>query len=564
MTFLPIVARELRVASRAGSTYWIRLVAVVVAIVVGGWTLLIWSRYQSANVVGRSIFQALSICAFAYCLLIGTRNTADCLSGEKREGTLGLLFLTDLRGYDIVLGKLAATSLASFYGLIAVVPVMAIPLLLGGVPAGEFWRVTLVQVNTMFFSLALGILVSAFSQHERKAIACVILLLLVFTGGLPTFGWWLAENVQRKPGAEPDFVFLAASPAFGISETANGTWKFWCSVALTHALAWLCLAIASLRLPHAWQDRPVGAKSTPWRERWRRLTHGDRESRARFRRRLLGLNPFYWLVARQRVQVALVWGFLMLSGLVWLGAYLKFRADWLDQAVYVTTALALHATLKVWLASQATYQLAHDRGSGALELLLSTPLSVREILHGQRLALQRQFALPILLVLVIDALFLLTDASDSDWVALCLAGMGMLVADAVTLHYVGAWAGLTSKHVSRATSSVICRVLVLPWLVFYVGCALYSTAVTFSPGRLVLFNPSFKGLALIWFILGLVNDLAFGLWARHNLLTRFREVAAQRYTGRSETRGFKRLGRALGVLVGNALRSRRELGKAAQ
>ena len=35
--------------------------------------------------------------------LCAMRNTADSLSAEKREGTLGLLFLTDLRGYDVVL-----------------------------------------------------------------------------------------------------------------------------------------------------------------------------------------------------------------------------------------------------------------------------------------------------------------------------------------------------------------------------------------------------------------------------------------------------------------------------
>ena len=49
-----------------------------------------------------------------YCLLEGTRLAADCRGEEKREGTLGLLFLTDLQGYDVVLGKYLATSPRSF------------------------------------------------------------------------------------------------------------------------------------------------------------------------------------------------------------------------------------------------------------------------------------------------------------------------------------------------------------------------------------------------------------------------------------------------------------------
>jgi hypothetical protein len=88
------------------------------------------------------VFWFVSVLAFIWCLFEGPRNTADALSEEKREGTLGLLFLTDLKGYDVVLGKLLATSLTSFYGVLAIVPPLSIPLLLGGVTVGSSgaWR----------------------------------------------------------------------------------------------------------------------------------------------------------------------------------------------------------------------------------------------------------------------------------------------------------------------------------------------------------------------------------------------------------------------------------------
>jgi len=47
------------------------------------------------------IFTAFGIVAFGFTLLCGVFLTSDCLSEEKREGTLGLLFLTDLKGFDI-------------------------------------------------------------------------------------------------------------------------------------------------------------------------------------------------------------------------------------------------------------------------------------------------------------------------------------------------------------------------------------------------------------------------------------------------------------------------------
>ena len=139
MTFLPIVARELRVAARRRGTYRMRL-AMVWGALITGTSIFVATVGATAQQTGQYIFQGLSWLCLLYCLLSGRRWTADCLSEEKREGTLGLLFLTDLKGYDVVLGKLAATSLAGFYGLLAVFPVLAIPLLLGGITSGEFWR----------------------------------------------------------------------------------------------------------------------------------------------------------------------------------------------------------------------------------------------------------------------------------------------------------------------------------------------------------------------------------------------------------------------------------------
>src|SRR5215831_14673530 len=143
MTLLPIVTRELRVAARRSGTYWQRAGAAVGVILVGAWLYLVMES-QSPKQLSTYLFGALTAGALFYALVSGLRATADCLSVEKREGTLGLLFLTDLKGYDVILGKLAATSLNAFYSVVAVVPVLAIPLLMGGLTPGEFGRMALV------------------------------------------------------------------------------------------------------------------------------------------------------------------------------------------------------------------------------------------------------------------------------------------------------------------------------------------------------------------------------------------------------------------------------------
>ena len=125
MTFLPIVERELRVAARKRSTFRVRVIAALVALLIGS-AFLVLSRVgplgSSTTSLGSGLFGALTWLSWCAALSAGPFFTSDCLSEEKREGTIGFLFLTDLRGYDVVLGKVLATSLRSFYALLAVFP----------------------------------------------------------------------------------------------------------------------------------------------------------------------------------------------------------------------------------------------------------------------------------------------------------------------------------------------------------------------------------------------------------------------------------------------------------
>src|ERR1039458_3701925 len=104
---LPIVIRELRVSARNKATHRLRLLFAVGAVAIGGGIGLISGVGGGfgGSQLGLWIFEALRWIAFVLACGSGIFLTADCLSEEKREGTLGLLFLTDLRGHDVVLGK---------------------------------------------------------------------------------------------------------------------------------------------------------------------------------------------------------------------------------------------------------------------------------------------------------------------------------------------------------------------------------------------------------------------------------------------------------------------------
>ncbi|HEY0549489.1 MAG TPA: ABC transporter permease, partial [Verrucomicrobiae bacterium] len=462
MTLLPIVARELRVISRRSTTYWTRFTFGVLAIVVGGIAFAALIK-KSAHDTGFGMFVCLSVIAFIYSLIAGALSTADCVSEEKREGTLGLLFLTDLKSYDIVLGKLAASSLTGVYGLLAIFPLLGVPLLLGGVAPAEFWRVILVCVSNLFLSLALGMFCSAICQDERKSIGLTLLIIGLLTGGLPGLVGWIASEIPRGNPLyalfnERAYWLLAPSPGFtcftafdatfkNVLGAGNGRW-FYISLGVMHAMGWGALLLTMFILPRVWQDEAATAQTLRRREQWRTLTGGSAEARNAFRRRLLEINPFYWLASRDRFKVALVWIWIGAGTLIWMFGLIKARRDWLEPATYISTMLLAHSLFKCWLPMEAARRFGADRRSGALELLLSTPLSVNEILRGQVLALLRQFGPAVALICAVDFLFLgleLRNMGSDQGTALWLAGIVVFVFDLITLALVAMWSSLRSR-----------------------------------------------------------------------------------------------------------------------
>ena len=92
MTFLPIVERELRVAARLPSTYRTRSIAAFSVVAVWLFLLAVGHSFPPA-MLSRSLFRAFGFLTMGFAMLAGVFLTADCLSQEKREETLGLLFL---------------------------------------------------------------------------------------------------------------------------------------------------------------------------------------------------------------------------------------------------------------------------------------------------------------------------------------------------------------------------------------------------------------------------------------------------------------------------------------
>jgi ABC-type transport system involved in multi-copper enzyme maturation permease subunit len=533
MIFSPVISRELAVAARRRETFTNRLAAAGVAMLILGWMAGIAVAHLPLADQGREIFGTLAGLAFGYALIIGAKVTADCVSEEKREGTLGLLFLTDLKGWDVILGKVVASSLQAVYGLIAVLPMLALAMLIGGISLQELTLVSVVLLNAIFLSLSTGIFVSTFSLRERSAMAATIGIIAGITF-LPYLAGY--HFVYNRDSISFDPAFLTPSPlyAFNLSRSLAGRWGILSgtlvdSLLTSHVLAWMFLVIASIGLPRVAHEA-VRGRFRMWWLRWsQRWIYGKEQRRRQIRGALLDKNAYFWLAGRDHLKSKYIWIFLLSGIAMWGFGYREFpdvMLDWFPSAVAV---VIVHTFLKIWFASEVCARITEDHRSGALELLLSSPLSVAELLRGQMQALARMFLKPVVIVLALDCLLLHFGLSSFHYAAearsiqlVFWAAIVMLLLDFYALRWVCAWQSLFARSASRALLASAGRILFLPSFVFW-GIII---TIGFGTRAGVMPDLSLQNMTLGWFFLGLSADVGFGLRARRRFLTEFRSIAS--------------------------------------
>src|SRR5215472_3541376 len=131
MLTFPLIVRELRAESRRPVNYWLRLLAAGSVLMV--FTVMVFDREVHVAEIGSLLFTWLHRTLLWAFWIIIPLMTADCISKEKREGTLDLLFLTPLRVLDVILGKAAIHGIRALTLLLAALPILGLPFVLGGV-----------------------------------------------------------------------------------------------------------------------------------------------------------------------------------------------------------------------------------------------------------------------------------------------------------------------------------------------------------------------------------------------------------------------------------------------
>jgi ABC-type transport system involved in multi-copper enzyme maturation permease subunit len=295
-----VVLRELQSASRQRGIYKSRYIGGIASILCGAVAVYSATVFPGAYLPGRALFWVVSGVAAILCISAGFLLTCDSISKEKREGTLGLLFLTSLGFHEIVLGKMAASSIFAASGVIASIPALAVSICLGGVTGSQFWLMALALLNALFLSLALGLFFSSVTRKERTSGALFILgFLATMIGGLVLF--W-----RSKFSAAP--AILVWHPIYPIIE-ASGSVPSWAGNHFWPTIRWNLFATVLLLYLASFSARVALLRTTgaisikaPWSGRKSRAKPGK-----------VGSSPLLWLQGLDESKELFFWS---MAGLV--------------------------------------------------------------------------------------------------------------------------------------------------------------------------------------------------------------------------------------------------------
>jgi ABC-type transport system involved in multi-copper enzyme maturation permease subunit len=475
----PLLGKELLEQAARKQMYVVR---VVYALMLFGAFCVYYMRHLAEGPVlalGRGLapFNFLVAAQLVTIFLFLPPLMAGALAQEKERETLGLLFLTDLTPWELILQKYVGRLIPMLTLLFLSLPLLAVAYSLGGVSADMLYS----SAATLFLTcLWVGALALECSAHEATTFQALV----------RCWGICLALAMCCSMGPFP--FLLRSSMRYG---PLSGFLFFIVPMFFTTAGYLLMTLLFLLRAKQILEARAFVQRRNPFGHQFKQMDQYWKDLRKLLRAILRKRDPEAHADAEQVIQRGLgalgdhrdwsLWGFLMarmqvpnvlafaiifgVIALIVLVASVMLDPKSGGAFMVVVGGLWILALLTVPI--QSANAVASERINERLGAILTTPLTAREILDEWLAPIGRwvQFLTrPMIVVFVVEAMvkFTTQDPKDSRWTNLALyLGISLLTVwiYPALVQWSCFWIGLRIRNQIRALMTSL--LLVVAWCI---------------------------------------------------------------------------------------------------
>jgi ABC-type Na+ efflux pump permease subunit len=393
----PIFAREFFTVPRRDRHHLSRLAAVLLLWVIGltAWQATVGfnrtARLGETARFGLLLFQIIVYVELVLLMFFSTLSASSTVSREKDRRTFILLLLTDMRDYEIVLGKMLGSLLPILFLLFATVPVLAMLLLLGGVSGLQVIQATMVLGAISIAAGSLGGLVALWREKTFQSLALSTLFLVLYVCVVQIFGAVLRNQLDADEATQIQAwfdPFLALQ--YVLEPPTVSPLGLHPAYLFTAAMLFFCVTLNGfgiLKL-RKWNPsgEPIQQRETPQDDE-DSLEVRERAHAAPGAVRPVWKNPILWreiatlAYGRRPLLVKFAYGIVLSLILFFAIGQLESASRPAFVAAMGLVPVAVLSLLLV--AAQAVTSITSERDGRQLDLLLVTDVSPNEFVFGK-------------------------------------------------------------------------------------------------------------------------------------------------------------------------------------
>lgn len=181
----PIVKKDVKVQSRSMKICWgVFAYELILALVYFLAMSVIQNTrmYSTANIYSYIVwlYPVLAVTQLVILGMVVPVRTASSISGEKERQTFDIMMTTSMSPFSIILGKVMTAIVQSMFYVVASMPIMALPFIIGGMSWAYLFLFLGIAILVALFSASIGIFCSSLCKKSISAVILSYVFYLVF------------------------------------------------------------------------------------------------------------------------------------------------------------------------------------------------------------------------------------------------------------------------------------------------------------------------------------------------------------------------------------------------